>query len=177
MINKKAQEEKIFSKNLSKLRFKKAQEEIVGFGIILIVIAVVLLVFLGFGKNHNQKQTLEDFESTSFLKAFLGTTTNCENNGNYVLVKDLVFECLNEYKCDNGLDSCNVLNEVSQGAMASGWSVGPEMPFKGYELHIDSNEGSLVNITKGNNEGQYKGAIQDYAKSSTHIEAYVKIYY
>jgi hypothetical protein len=176
-VPKKAQEVKISGKNFPKLTSKKAQEEIIGFGIILLLIAVIGIVFLSISINKNsQKQEVEDYESQSFLKAMLETTTECEKESRYLSVKDLAFECQRNYLCYNEEHSCTVLNDSLKGILDGSWEVGIDTPIKGYGLLIESEEEKMINVTKGVVTNSYKGASQNYAKSTDEINFYFKIY-
>ena len=54
-MKKKAQEPNSMS-------FKKAQEEIVGFSMIIVIVAVILLIFLSFSLKSPPKSEVESFE-------------------------------------------------------------------------------------------------------------------
>lgn len=154
---------------------KIGQEEIMGFAIILVIIAVIALVFISLSNNKNQKQSLEDYETTSFLKAFLETTTSCEKNGNFIPIKDLIFECGRNNLCLDETPACEVLNETSSEIIDI-WEVGNLNPVKGYELIIGIDDEILVEIKKGNETESYKGSAQDYTKSGYDAEIYIKFF-
>lgn len=175
LTNKKAQEVKTRN-GFPCLRSKKAQEEIMGFGIILILIAVILIVFLGISKNNKVSETSDDFEVTSFMNSFLQVSTYCEDNGDFLSVKDLAFECLRDSECDNEVNSCEVLVESVEGIMASSWVVGENSSNKGYELQIVSGDELLVNISEGQKTNSYRGSFQDYSKSRDVMKIYLKVY-
>jgi len=156
---------------------KSGQEEIVGFAIILILIAVIFIVFLGLGKSDAQKQELEDFETTSFLSAMLETTTTCEKNGDFLSVKDLIFECPNYYFCLDGNNSCEVLNETVEEILEVSWDVSEESSVKGYDFEIFVNDEERIKFVQGNITKAYKGASQNYAKTIDSADIYLKIYY
>lgn len=173
--SKRAQEVKlrIFMSMLS----KKAQEEIIGFGIILLLVAVVGVIFLSISLNKNsQEGGVEDYEASSFLKAMLETTTNCEKNAEYVSVKDLIFECQRKYVCFNEENSCEILNDTIENIMEESWNVGNNTPVKGYELIVDSEEGRMINLTEGIATNSYNGASQSYTKTREKADIFLKIY-
>lgn len=162
--------------NFPCLLSKKAQEEIMGFGIILILVAVILIVFLGIAKNNRTNENSDDFEVTSFMNSFLQVSTYCEDNGDFLSVKDLAFECLRDSKCDNDLNSCEVLQESVETIMASSWDVGENYSNKGYELQLVSGDEILVNLSEGQKTNSYRGSFQDYSKSRDVMKIYLKIY-
>ncbi len=156
---------------------RKAQEEIIGFGIILILIAVIAMIFISISINKNQKESVEDFEVSSFLKALMEKTTTCEKNAKLISVKDLIFECGRGYTCFNEENSYDVLNETIKESMQDNWPIVNGSTTKGYSILVYYESGLFVNETKGINYGEFKGAMQDYAKSGEFAEIYLKIYY
>jgi len=74
------------------IKNKHSQEEMVGFAIIIIVVAVILLVFLSIYLLKPSKTNLENYEIKSFINSFLEYTTSCENaRSGYLPVRDVVF--------------------------------------------------------------------------------------
>ncbi|MBU4116158.1 MAG: hypothetical protein KKG94_00235, partial [Nanoarchaeota archaeon] len=72
---------------------KRSQEEIVGFALIIIIVAVILLIFLGFYLRAPQKEIIESYEIESFIQSFLQYTSDCESNLEFLPVKNLIFAC------------------------------------------------------------------------------------
>ena len=196
MKNKKAQEEKIT--NFPKLTSKRAQEEIVGFALIIIIVSIVIVSFLAFSLSKPQKDMVESYEVQSFIQSVLQYTTDCEETYydlEYFSVQDLIFECLEENTCNNEIDSCVVLNTTLQEILDVSWDVGADFPTKGYELKINAMEESdtsggntdsvfaetsdseIIFLSKGNSTNQYKGSSQDFVKSGDSIEISFKAYY
>lgn len=164
---------------IRKIKSKKnAQEEIIGFGVILIMIAVILVVFLSISNNKNKTASVEDFEASSFLKALLEQTTNCKTSGGYLSVKELIFECSEDSFCLSGENSCKMLNKTISDSLEAvpKWSISKDSSVRGYNFIIDTKSENLVNIIKGNLTNSYKGAKQSYSKSGDTAEIYIKIY-
>ncbi len=46
---------------------KKAQEELVGFALIIIIVAVILLFLIVFSLRSNEKEAVESYEVNSFI--------------------------------------------------------------------------------------------------------------
>jgi len=86
MIKKKGQEEKISFRNFPKLTSKKGQEEMIGFALIIIIVAVILLVFLAVSLKNSNKETLGVNEVDSFIQSFLSYTTDCKENSNNIIL-------------------------------------------------------------------------------------------
>lgn len=153
---KKAQEQK------SKILIaspKRAQEEMIGFALIIVVVTVILLVFLGFSLNNQGKESVESYEVESFIQSFLQYTSECRDNFGFLSVQELIQDCNNNRICLNGEETCNVLNETLNGLIKESWKIGPERPVKGYELRINSLN-KEIEFKEGNFTGNSKGAIQ-----------------
>lgn len=156
---------------------RKAQEEMIGFGLIIMLVAVILLIFLGFALRSPQKETVEDYEVNSFIQAFLQYTTECQDNLEYISVRKLIFDCNENEMCLDGKSACEVLGTTLEGIMEESWRVGAEYPVKGYELIINSSEKELMKLEEGNKTKNYKGAMQDFSKSGVLIEISFNAYY
>src|SRR3989344_6232856 len=86
---------------------KKAQEEMVGFALIIIVVSIILMIFLAFYLNREpKKETVESYEAESFTQAFLQYTTSCTDNFEFLNVQDVIYECDIRNTCANGEDPC-----------------------------------------------------------------------
>ena len=163
------------------IKNKKAQEEMVGFALIIIVVAVIILIFLGFSLRSPEKETVESYEVESFIQSFLQYTTECRNNIEALSIQKLIFVC-NDNPSNQCLDvknSCSVLNTELENMLKESWKVGENRPVKGYELNIisDSRIEPLVSITEGEITGNSKGSIQEFFKGGSLIEITFKAYY
>ena len=156
---------------------KKAQEEMVGFALIIIVVAVILLFFLGLALTDDETG-LDSYEAESFLQASLQYTTSCEISFKVLDLQDLAFECANDNVCGDGNNTCDVLNSTYSELVEKSWQISPESPYKGYELKVFANDenATLVNLIGGNRTSTYKGAIQSFAKSGDGIRLEFRVY-
>lgn len=173
-ISKKAQEVK--SEISRTMLSKKAQEEIIGFAIILVIIAIVAIIFISLSSNKSESSNIEDYEASSFIKAMLEQTTSCEINNEFSSVKEIIFDCIRGYTCSDGKSACDILNEITESSLKAGWDVSDESSVKGYEFVINSKKENLVNITKGKITSSYKASTQDYSVSGEDAEIYIKVY-
>ena len=156
----------------------------VGFILIIILVAVILLIFLGFSVSKSSKSSIKSYEVEGFIQAFLQYTTTCSeyDGSDYFSVQDLIFECSSDETCSNGQKTCVVLNDTLKQISEQAWQVGQDRPNKGYELSIktkkteDSIE-SLIYIQQGNITRSYKGANQVLSKKRTNFEIAFKIYF
>lgn len=168
---------------IKKLSNKMAQEEMVGFALIIIVVGVILLVFLGLSLRSSEEDTAQSYEVDSFVQASLQYTTNCQEleSEEYLSIQDLIVECNDNDNCmENGgeVKACDVLkNELTEIAKES-WKIGEDTPYNGYELKINSNSGEISSITEGTLEGSSKGGNpQKFFKRGSEMEMLFKVYY
>src|SRR3989344_1350961 len=130
---------------------KKAQEEMVGFALIIILVAVILVVFLAVSlRDKSERDVVESYETKSFMQSFLQYTTKCMDDYEYVSVQELVFKCSNQEKCVSGEDSCGILEEELKEILEGSWAVQEGGKIRGYELNISSNGKELVFLNAGN---------------------------
>ena len=154
-----------------KKRATRGQEEMVGFALIIIIVAVILLIFIGFSLRNPQKENVESYEVDSFIQAFLQYTTDCKdlNNLQYRLVQNLIADCSDNEKCFDERDTCDVLNSTLKGIVEESWKVVGDWPVKGYELEIKSDEAVILLIKKGNVTKNYKSSMQPLGKKDINI--------
>jgi hypothetical protein len=166
--------------DFEKLKGKRAQEEMIGFALIIILVAIILLVFLGISLRSPQKENVESYEVKSFVQAFLQYTTDCRDSNDlgYFSVKDLIFSCNRNEKCLDERNTCEVLNFTLTGITKESWKVEGDRPVKGYELKIlkDETEITLM-IKKGNVTDNYKSSVQDFSKSGSSFDIFFTAYY
>jgi len=146
---------------------KRGQEEMVGFALIIIIVAIIFIVLLvSYIKNSSQSENLANQEANSFIQASLQYTTLCEQNLKNITLQELIFTCQKEESCAYGMNSCSVLNSTIKGLITKSWNVGVNNSIKGYSLLIFSEEEQILNITSGVVTNNYKGAEQDFAKDN-----------
>ena len=156
----------------------KGQEEMVGFALIIILVAIIMLIFLGFSIRSPEKENVESYEVESFLQSMLQYTTKCENNIERLSIREVIFSCLNEEECLDGTKSCDLLKSDLTGILDESWKVGEDRPVKRYELNITTEEGTnILELKKGVTTGSSKGSFQEFFKSSTLVNIQFKVYY
>lgn len=109
---------------------KKAQEEMVGFALIIIVVAIILVIFIGFSLKTQEKEAVESYEVDSFIQSFLQYTTNCTDNLQALPMQRIIFYCERGEKCLDGRDTCDVLNSEMKNILSQSWKTGNERPVK-----------------------------------------------
>ena len=137
----------------------KAQQEMVGFVLIVVLVMVALMVFLVISLRKPVKAN-ESAEIENLLSVLLKYTTECAivYEPDYDNVKDLIKSCYENKKCKN-LDkmACDYLNEslgdVMEELMATEAGVGA------YNLNIFHDEsGGMLVLSEGNCSGAVYGA-------------------
>jgi len=166
----------LFSKMVMR---KKAQEEMIGFALIIIIVAVILLVFLAVSLNKSNKEVLGVNEVDSFIQSFLSYTTDCEEDlNNYYSIQDLIIECNNyEGSCLDERKTCDVLNSTLREIVDESWKISENTPIKGYELLIGAEEIELISFKAGNSTNNYKGSMQEFSSRGMSIIIDFTAYY
>jgi len=163
------------------MRLKKlGQEEMVGFALIIIVVAVILLVFLGFSLKKPQKENVESYEVSSFISSFLAYTTDCKDSSNleYLSIEKMIFYCNNNEACLDGQDSCDVLSSTLQKITEESWKAGEDRPVKRYELKITSKDKEIVPfIENGEITENFKASSTTFFRGGASFNVFFKAYY
>ncbi len=153
------------------MKTKKAQEEMVGFVLIVVLVTVIFLILLGlFLRKNSQDISMESSEVSMFLDSMVEFTTNCSLNSgfSYENVGDLAAECDRNSLCSNGKNACDVLNEVTTELIESSWNFGAESPTKGYVFSIKfENQNSLPISINSENVicTSYRGGTRPFQKA------------
>jgi hypothetical protein len=132
---------------------KKAQEEMVGFAVIIIIVSVIILVFLGFSLRQKNPEISESYEIQSFLQVVLQQTITQEN-----VITDLR-EMIKD--CDRYDLNCNKLELELKNILDNSWNVNEESKIKGYLLKIYSIDKEILVIKEGNETKNYRTGSQD----------------
>jgi len=140
---------------------KRAQEEMVGFALIIIIVVVILLVFLWFALSQHTDEPLKSYEVDSFMKSALQYTTSCEDTYTFAILKDVIFMCAAETACRSGEDSCAVLATTFEDMMAISWPVSEQSPISGYQLALGVSGEELLSLEEGNLSGNSRGSYDE----------------
>ena len=105
---------------ISRLRTrKKAQNEMVGFVLIVVVVVIGLMIFLIMSARNAPEET-ESLEVANMLSVMLTYTTECAiiNEPRFDTLGDLLKSCYEEKTCSNlERDACEYLNETLKDIM------------------------------------------------------------
>jgi len=161
-----------------KLRISKfGQEEMVGFVIIVVLISVILLVLLSFLLRSPASEVVKDSEVEGFILATLQYTSTCENQVEFLSLKDLIVSCEEKETCLDERDSCDILNETLKGIIENAWNVKEGSAVKGYKLKIMLDGEEKWELNGGNETKNYKGSWEDFPAGSGTYEVLLNVYY
>ena len=139
------------------MKNKKAQEEMMGFMIIVVLVVIIGLVFLGFSLRQKSKNIEpQSMNAEDLLQSMLVYTSDCQMGTNALNVRDLIRVCNTQRsaKCDNNEIVCEKVNSTLRAIMnkTMGQNVGKGF-IHGYSLEINATQYLL--IEKGNTTGNY----------------------
>jgi len=140
---------------------RKGQEEIVGFALIIIIVAVILLVFLAFSLNKPEKEDLENYVVKGFLDATLAYTSECrdERNFEFISIRKLIGDCSQGFSCYDGESACEILEKDLKGITEESWDL---TRYDGYEIRVLKKNQSIIDtIKEGNITKQSKGYMEE----------------
>jgi hypothetical protein len=158
-----------------KFKNKKAQEEMIGFAVIIIIVAVILLIFLAIFIRKPQKDSVESYEVQSFLQAMLQYTTNCSNTLEKINLQRVIFACYSNEMCLNGESACKILNNTLIGIVESSWKK-EKGPILGYELEITREDLPFLEIKGGNESSLSRGGVEYFSRSGNSFEVKLEVY-
>ncbi|MEK6915679.1 MAG: hypothetical protein AABW89_04025 [Nanoarchaeota archaeon] len=146
-------------------RNRKGQEEIVGFILIVVLIAVAFVIFIGIKLRNPETVQKESEIIYQFIESSLEQTTNCalKENGKSIRLGELIKECYSANNlCLSGENSCDASRSTFENILNASWKVGSGYPYKGYELKVNyeynsSNgvEDEIFSIVDGNCNQSY----------------------
>jgi hypothetical protein len=151
----------------TKGRLSRGQDEMVGFALIIIMVAVIFIVLVSVYIRKPQEKTV-DFQANSFLQALLQYTTTCqEENYENLTIQELLSKCESGNPCYyRNMDPCIILNSTIRGVIDASWKTGVTSPIKGYSFTINiskdgKSEEEILNIREGVVTNNYRGGEQD----------------
>lgn len=130
---------------------KKAQEEIVGFVLIMVVVAVIFLIFLGLSIRKGPTADKADSEEISqFLDSILEfSVEECSTSYSYLNLEGLIRECYNNPSgsiCGPDEQPCEALDRNIKTLIDSSWLINIDSPETGYLLYLYDPEGNAFSF-------------------------------
>lgn len=147
---------------------KKGQNEMMGFAVILVIVAVALVMFLVISAKPSDDDFIENYEVEAFIQSFLEYTTDCAEgyDSNYLPLRKVLFRCMDGRMCyteNVPKDPCDIFERDMEGILENNWNVGEGQLRSGYLLNITDDKGEEVfSFSDGNKTGLSKGASQSF---------------
>lgn len=162
---------------------RKAQEEIAGFVVIIVLVCIVLLIMMGlFLRRPSTSAGLDSNVYSQFLGSMMEYTSDCMvYSTSYSKINDLVGYCQNNYKCDSGKTACEVLNSTINAMLDASLLNGNNPSIKGYQFtmiysrNVTGTEKQIMNITKGVCNGTMTGAPNLLPQGSGIVTSTIKV--
>jgi len=159
---------------------KKAQEEMVGFILIVVLVSIIAVVFL-FIVLRKPVEVRQSSEVSDFLYSSLIYTTDCKPSQEQVYeFKDIVKACLNKEKCISGEDTCDILNKTASEMIEAGFGITPEAKYKAYDFKIftgnETGNQTLLYLQKGNITSNIVGS-EAFFMSGDSFHLKLRLYY
>jgi len=148
-----------------KINRKKGQEEMVGFVLIIVLVAIIGVIFLSISLRTSGSSVGEESDKIgSLIGALAQVTTKCEiPEAHYQDVGDLIDKCNEGKSCSScdGLEcgsgsACDVLKNTLEGSLKTSYAVGEGSYVRYYNLSIYREiDNSLIiqPIITGNTDG------------------------
>ena len=141
----------------------------VGFVLIVIIMAIVFLVFMGVWiRSPSDSGGYESKDIYMFLESGMEVTTQCAIGyvPNYVSLGELIKKCYEGGSmCLEGGNPCDVLDNEVKEILEASYKIGQDRPIKGYNFLVSYNsnstqiaEDAILEISEGECKGIFKGA-------------------
>lgn len=139
---------------------KRSQEEMIGFVIIIVLVAVIGVIFLALSMRPSSKQ-LSSAELNGFLYSSLKVTSSCYNVEPLNL-KELVTACQENKVCDDETLACDSLNTTASELIEQAFPIEQDSKYKGYNLRISQRNETLLELEKGVEGNRMVGEVPVY---------------
>jgi len=142
------------------MKNKKAQHEITGF-ILIVVIVVIVGLFLLVFYLRQPSSIAKSKNIENFLQASMSYTTSCYLSIEALDLQDLIKSCYRNTRCLNERMACEVLNNTLTELVQESWLVSSERPVNSYSLSIfyeEETREEILTLKEGNCSGDRTGA-------------------
>lgn len=125
---------------------KRAQEEIVGFVVVVVLLAIIGVILLGVMLRAPPPVQKESQDIHQFIEAAYDYTTTCalKSENSLASLSEVLRACYKGEHCTNGLSACSALNRTLADILSTSWPTGPNRPLLGYSFNITY----TTNVTK-----------------------------
>lgn len=119
---------------------RKAQEEMTGFAMIIIIVSIIGLVLLAFMIRKPSTSQYNSFEVQQFLDTAMKIRSACTLAFDTapLRIADLIQQCYSNSaeSCQSGQKVCKSLQDTMKEITNSGWQINPQAPYTGYKMEI-----------------------------------------
>lgn len=163
---------------MKRINSKRSQEEMVGFVLIIVLVAVIVLIFLAFSIRRTSEDTLDDVEISNFVYSSLEYTTDCYiSAGRVYNFKDVIGGCSSGKICLDSRTTCEVLEETASDLIKNSWKIGNDEVYKAYEFNVIRQNSSLFYLSEGEITTNKKGASVPIQVSGEKLYVELELYY
>lgn len=137
---------------------KRGQEEIVGFGVLLVVLAIVGVILLGMYLRSPVPESGLFPEGGSFLDALPHVTSTCALQGDrFISAHELMVQCVTQpgKQCASEQRVCSVLNRTLTQAIHTAFPIGSRI--QGYRFTLQEGDEPATLILSEGNCSTYRG--------------------
>lgn len=113
-----------------------AQQEILGFVLIVVIVMVIGLIFLSFSIGKGEVKKGGSTEISNLLEAAMSYTTDCSINEGYKELGDLIKSCYDNEKCYDKRESCEVVDKTLRKIITGSLVIGEDSVNKAYNLSV-----------------------------------------
>lgn len=145
---------------------RKGQEEITGFAMIVIIVAVVGMFFLVFALKKDNNSTYQSLEVQQFIDSVMIVQSQCKIQGSvyFARVDELMQNCYDNKadSCDNGKNVCAYLESLLKEVTLKAWNINNEAVYTGYRINVafvpkEGEAQEMIKIEQGNCSKGYFG--------------------
>jgi len=119
------------------MRFKRAQQEIAGFILIIVLVVVAMLIFMVISLRQNKSVEITSKLPDTVLSSVLMYTTECKVSSiEKKNVQDLIKSCFDIEKCENlDITACEYRDQILESMLSDILSKSTSV--NAYEMNID----------------------------------------
>lgn len=161
------------------MKKRKAQQEIVGF-ILIVVLVVVIGIFLLAFYLRKASAELPSTDVSNFLGASMLYTTKCIVNIEPLSIEELTKSCYKGEECQNDT-ACDILNNTLNQIIEESWKVSDDKPVNSYSMIIyyqeteNATKEKILELKEGNCTGIKSGAGHIVSYSPGNIKTNLEI--
>ncbi|MEM1535021.1 MAG: hypothetical protein QW199_01990 [Candidatus Pacearchaeota archaeon] len=171
-------------KRACSVRARRAQQEVFGFVIIVLLVIVIGIIMLAFSMQRSLRKptAVADIKVNSLLNAIMQYTSECNNKK----ISEVIAMCANNEQCDGGGNACDYLTKNLTAILSASFPTVKDGKgfFSGYNLTIGAiGTQPFISITGGEQKGNVVAGYwivpipPTTGQPATSVEARLYLYY